>query len=82
MLARILSELNRDDNKISELSYEILSDCPSEEDEVSSSGTRSDIQKQNACKRPVPLDISSESIDLSDDSNSGDPWTDIDNSPN
>ena len=42
----------------------------------------SDIQTQSAHKRPVPLDISSKSTESSYDSNSGDPWTDIDNLPN
>ena len=73
MSAHMLGQLNRDDNEISELLYDtrILSDCPSEDDEVSSSDSGSDIQTQSAHKRPVPLDISSESTDWSDDSNSG-----------
>ncbi|PSN48039.1 hypothetical protein C0J52_09101 [Blattella germanica] len=59
-----------------------IPDCPSEDDEVSSSDSVSDIQTQSAHKRPVPLDISSKSTDSSYDSNSGDPWTDTDNLPN
>ncbi|PSN55806.1 hypothetical protein C0J52_02480 [Blattella germanica] len=71
MLASMLSELNRDDNEFSDLLYDILSDCPSEDDEVSSSYSGSDIQMQSAHKRQVPIDICSESTDSSDDSNSG-----------
>ncbi|PSN49947.1 hypothetical protein C0J52_18201 [Blattella germanica] len=77
MLVRMLSKLNRNDNEISELLHGVLSDCPSEDNEVSSSDSGSDIQTQRAHKRPAPLDISSESTDSSYDSNSGDPLTDI-----
>ena len=64
-------ELNCDNNEISELLYDILSDCPSEDDEVSSSDSGNDIQMQSVHISPVPIDISSESTDSSDDSNSG-----------